>query len=104
MQLPRPTGCHSPRRAATEAPTLSVLRRLIRAVKGVCKPGVDPSRAAVVALGALPIIIGSADVGECVMRHQSEHHKMQIDLLQLLIRRLTLVPGLRQHMLAQCLG
>ena len=54
MQPPRPTERHCPRRAATEARTLSVLRRLIRAVKGVCKPGVDPSRAAVAALGALP--------------------------------------------------
>jgi hypothetical protein len=48
MQPTRPTECHCPRRAATEARTLSVLRRLIRAVK-VCKPGVDRSRAAVAA-------------------------------------------------------
>jgi hypothetical protein len=35
MQPPRPTECHRPRRAATEARTLSVLRRPIGAVKGV---------------------------------------------------------------------
>jgi hypothetical protein len=41
MQPPRPTECHCPRRAAIEARTFSVLRRLIRAVKGVSKPGVN---------------------------------------------------------------
>jgi hypothetical protein len=34
MHPPHPNACPCPRRAATEAGTLSVLRRLIRAVKG----------------------------------------------------------------------
>jgi hypothetical protein len=43
MQPARPIECHCPRRAATEAHNISVLRRLIGAVKGVPNSEVDPS-------------------------------------------------------------
>jgi hypothetical protein len=56
MQPPRPTECHCPRWAATEARTLSVLRRPIGAVKGARQRSPKPSDSVVA--DALPYELG----------------------------------------------
>jgi hypothetical protein len=78
MQPPRPTECHRPRRAATEAHNISVLRRPIGAVKGVPNSEMDPSCGRCRAFGSTHTLIGSAN-GWVSMdaAHQRERHKMQ---------------------------